>query len=220
MNSSQPGQYSAVIADDHQIVRDGLRNALQQKGLIEPNGIQVVGEAENGFAALAAVKRHKPDIILLDVSMPLAGGAEVVCDIRRWSPSTKIVIVTGINTAGLICSLLDAGVEGMFSKAASLQELYQKLPLILRGGRFIAPPFMQTIETREQSAQLTERERQTMNMILSGKSNKEIAGYLSISPKTVDKHRTSLMQKLDVHSVAELMAYALKHGLIDVEHFT
>ena len=213
-------QYSAVIADDHQIVRDGLRNALQQKGLVETHGIAVVAEAENGFEALAAVKQYKPDVVLLDVSMPLAGGAEVVCDIRRWSPETRIVIVTGINTPGLICSLLDQGVEGMFSKGASLDELYQKLPLILRGGRYIAEIFMDTLQTHKQNAQLTDRERQTMTMIISGKSNKEIALNMSISPKTVDKHRTSLMQKLDVHSVAELMVYALKHGLIDMEHLT
>ena len=193
---------------------------LSSRGLIEVQGITVVAEAENGFEALAAVKQHKPNLVLLDVSMPLAGGAEVVCDIRRWSPETKIVIVTGINTPGLICNLLDAGVEGMFSKGASLDELYQKLPLILRGGRYIAEPFMQTMESQQQNRKLTDRERQTMNMVISGKSNKEIAGFLSISPKTVDKHRTSLMQKLEVHSIAELMAYALKHGLIDMEHLS
>ena len=218
--SSVAKRYSAVIADDHQIVRDGLRNALQQPGLIEPQGLEVLAEAENGFEALAAVKQHKPDVILLDVSMPLAGGAEVVCDIRRWSPLTRIVIITGINTPGLICNLLDEGVEGMFSKGASLDKLYRKLPLILRGARYIASPFMQTMESRTQHSQLTDRERQTMNMVISGKSNKEIADLLSISPKTVDKHRSSLMQKLDVHSVAELMAYALKHGLIDIQHLS
>lgn len=210
--------FTAVIADDHQIVRDGLKMALQQKGLVEPNGINVVAEAENGFEALAAVKQFKPDVLLLDVSMPLAGGAEVVCDIRRWSGQTRIVIITGINAPGLICNLLDEGVDGMFSKAASLDELYTKLPLILRGGRYIAEPFLQTLQDKKDQSQLTDRERQTLNMIISGKTNKEIGQTLSISPKTVDKHRTSLMQKLNVHSVAELMAYALKHGLIDVQH--
>ena len=218
--TSTENRYRAVIADDHQIVRDGLRNALQQPGLIEAKGVEVVAEAENGLKALAAVKQHRPDLVLLDISMPLAGGAEVVCDIRRWSPDTRIVIVTGINTPGLISSLLDEGVEGMFSKGASLDELYQKLPLILRGGRYIAEPFLQTMQKLQQNEQLTDRERQTMNMIINGKSSREIADHLSISPKTVDKHRTSLMQKLDVHSVAELMAYALKHGLVDIEHMS
>jgi len=216
--TSSGSKFSVIIADDHQIVRDGLRMALTQPGVVEPDGIEVAGEATNGFEALAAVKQFKPNALLLDISMPLAGGAEVVTDIRRWSPDTAIVILTGISSPGLIASLLDQGVEGMFSKGASLDELYQKLPLILRGGRYIAAPFLELMESQQQSLTLTDRERQTLNMVISGKSNREIAEALSISPKTVDKHRTSLMQKLEVHSLAELMAYALKHGLIDMSH--
>jgi len=211
------GQYRAVIADDHQIVRNGLRIAMQTPGLVTPAGIDVVAEAENGFEALAQVKKHKPDILTLDIAMPLAGGAEVVTDIKRWSPDTRIVILTGINAPGLICTLLDNGVDGMFSKGASLDELYSKLPLILRGGRFIAQTFMNTMESHQNSQSLTDRERQTLNMIIAGKTNKEIARLMSISPKTVDKHRTSLMQKLEVHSVSELLAFALREGLIDPE---
>ena len=210
-----PGQYRAVIADDHQIVRDGLKTAFEKPGLVVPAGIQVVAEAENGFEALAQVKNHKPDVLTLDIAMPLAGGAEVVTDIKRWSPETRIVILTGINAPGLICTLLDNGVNGMFSKGASLQELYEKLPLILRGGRYIAQQFVDTMESHRSSQSLTDRERQTLNMIISGKTKKEIARIMSVSPKTVDKHRTSLMQKLGVHSVAELLAHALREGLID-----
>lgn len=209
------GRYRAVIADDHQIVRDGLRIAMEKPGLVVPDGIEVVAEAGNGFEALAEVKRHKPDILILDIAMPLAGGAEVVTDIRRWSPETRIVILTGINAPGLICNLLDSGVEGMFSKGAAMEELYSKLPLILQGGRYVAQPFLETMEVQRGAKALTDRERQTLNMIISGKTNKEIARLLSISPKTVDKHRTSLMQKLEVHSVSELLACALRQGLID-----
>lgn len=207
-------RYRAVIADDHEIVRHGLRLALEKPGLITPDGIEIVAEAENGFVALAAVKQHQPDLLMLDIAMPLAGGAEVIGDIRRWSPGTRIVILTGINAPGLICNLLDAGVEGMFSKGQSMDELYEKLPLILHGGRCIAQPFVDTLESRESARSLTERERQTLNMIIAGKTNREIAEAMAISAKTVDKHRTSLMQKLDVHSIAELMAYALREGLI------
>lgn len=208
-------KYTAVIADDHQIVRDGLRLALATPGLVEAAGIDVVAEAENGLQALAEVKKHKPDILVLDVSMPLAGGAEVITDIKRWSPETAIIILTGSNAPGLIASLLDSGVGGMFSKGASLDELYQNLPLILRGAQYIAEPFVEMMDAHQQMKILTERERQTLNMILAGKTNKEMAEQMSISPKTVDKHRSSLMQKLDVHSVAELMAVALREGLID-----
>lgn len=208
-------QYTVVIADDHQIVRDGLRASLEAPGVVEPRGLRVLAEAENGFEAISEVKVHQPDLLLLDVAMPLAGGAEVLLDIRRWSPDTAIVVLTGINAPGLITSLLESGVEGMFSKASPLQELYAKLPLILRGGHHVAEDFLQLMETHHSTRQLTERERQTLNMVVAGKSNKEIADALSISPKTVDKHRTSLMQKLGVHSVAELLTLALREGLID-----
>lgn len=213
-----PGPIRAVIADDHQIVRDGLRTAFEKPGLITLAGIKVIAEAANGFEALAEVKKHKPEILTLDIAMPLAGGAEVVTDIKRWSPATYIIILTGINAPGLICSLLDSGVHGMFSKGSPLDELYKKLPLILRGGRYIAPEFMKTVESHKTVQSLTEREQQTLNMIIAGKTNKEIADLMSVSPKTVDKHRTSLMQKLEVHSVAELMAFALREGLIDSGH--
>lgn len=215
---SRGDQYRAVIADDHQIVRDGLKIALQLPGVVEHNGIAVVAEAENGLAALAEVKNHKPDVLILDISMPLAGGAEVVTDIKRWSPDTRIVVLTGINAPGLICTLLDAGVDGMFSKGASLEELYKQLPLILRGGKYIARPFVDTMQRQQQNQALTDRELQTLNMIIAGKTSREIADFMSVSPKTVDKHRTSLMKKLNTHSVAELIAYALREGMIDASN--
>lgn len=208
-------QYTAVIADDHQIIRQSLSDALSRPGTVEPEGLEIVGLAENGVEALAEVKKHKPNVLLLDISMPLAGGSEIIVDLRRWSPDTAVAVFTGIDAPGLIASLLDSGIEGMFSKAAPLEELYNKLPLILRGGRYIADDFAAAMEQHERTLNLTDRERQTLNMIVAGKTNKEIAAQLSISPKTVDKHRTSLMQKLNVHSLAQLISLALKNGLID-----
>ena len=208
-------KYTVVLADDHQIVRDGLRISLEKPGVVNLQGLEVVAEADNGFKAIAEAKTHRPHLLILDIAMPMAGGAEVLVDIRRWSPNTAIVVLTGISAPGLISSLLESGVEGMFSKGAPLDELYQKLPLILRGGRYIADEFESILTSHLGTLQLTERERQTLNMIVAGKSNKEMAELLSISPKTVDKHRTSLMNKLGVHSVAELMSLALKEGLID-----
>ena len=209
---------TAIIADDHQIVRQGLKVALESPGLVTPQGISVVAEAENGLEALAEVKIHQPDVLLLDISMPLAGGAEVVNDIQRWSPDTRIVILTGIHAPGLIAQLLNTGIVGLFSKGSDLNELYQNLPLILNGGRYIASSFDETLQAQQNTPALTGREQQILNMIVAGKTNKEIAQQLVISPKTVDKHRTSLMDKLGVHSVAELLAYAFREGLIDPDH--
>jgi DNA-binding NarL/FixJ family response regulator len=210
--------WSAVIADDHQIVRQGLRAALTTPNLVTAQGIRVVAEAANGFEAISEVKIHQPDLLLLDISMPLAGGAEVVLDVQRWSPETKIVILTGIHVPGLIAQLLESGVAGLFAKASDLSELYENLPLILHGGRYIAAGFEKTLQARHGAQSLTARERQVLNMIVAGKTNKEIARQLVISPKTVDKHRTSMMEKLGVHSVAELLVYAFREGMIDPDH--
>jgi len=209
---------TVVIADDHQIVRQGLRIALETPGIVTDEGLNIVAEAENGFEALAEVKVHQPDVLLLDISMPMSGGAEVVLDVQRWSPKTHIVILTGINAPGQIAQLLEANVSGVFSKGDDLSELYQNLPLITQGGRYIAESFETVLQAQPNTPVLTGRERQTLNMIVAGKTNKEIAQQLVISPKTVDKHRTSLMEKLDVHSVAELLAYAFREGLIDPDH--
>lgn len=208
-------QYSAIIADDHEIVRQGLRTAIETPGIVESNGIKVVAETANGIDTIAEVKIHKPNLLLLDIAMPFADGAEVVPEIKRWSPDTRIVVVTATNTGGVVCNIIEAGVDGMFFKGASLDELYQKLPLILRGGRYIAEPFVKAMEQQHATQSLTSRERQILNMIVAGKTNKEIADILFISPKTVDKHRTSMMTKLNVHSLVELLAYSLREGLID-----
>lgn len=209
------GKYYAVVADDHAIVRSGLRSALEQPGLIEPQGIEVLAEAENGLEAIAQTRVHKPDLLLLDVQMPMAGGVEVIVEVQRWSPATKIVVLTGVTALGMISSLVESGVDGLFSKGDDNQELYSRLPGILRGQRHIADRFVTALKDKPEAGLLTGREKQILNMILGGHSNKEIAALLGISAKTVDKHRTSMMQKLDVHSVPQLMAYALREGLVD-----
>lgn len=211
------GHYTAVLADDHEIVRSGLRAALEAPGLVENEGLRVVAEAANGIETLAAVKQHQPDLLVLDIAMPLAGGAEVLNDVRRWSPGTKVVVFSSVTTPGLLAHLVETGVEGMFSKGGSNRLLYDKLPLILRGGRFIAAECLEIMAERGPASALTPRERQTLHMVISGKTNREIADAQGISPRTVEKHRASLMAKLEVRSVCELMARALRDGLIGSE---
>ena len=208
-------RFHAVIADDHAIVRAGLRTALETPGMVETDGIAVVAEAGDGLQAISAVRQHRPHLLLLDVQMPHAGGLEVLLEARRWSPDTKIVILTGVMSVGKISELVSSGVDGLFSKGEDNTELYRQLPNILRGRRHIAASLVAMLEDAPDAPDLTARERQTLNLIVAGQSNKEIAETLGISAKTVDRHRTSLMQKLDVHSVAQLIAYALREGLID-----
>ncbi|MFV1878221.1 response regulator [Nioella sp.] len=208
-------RFHAVIADDHAIVRAGLRTALETPGMVETDGIAVVAEAADGLQAISAVRQHRPQLLLLDVQMPHAGGLEVLLEARRWSPDTKIVILTGVMSVGKISELVSSGVDGLFSKGEDNTELYRQLPNILRGRRHIAASLVAMLEDAPDAPDLTARERQTLNLIVAGQSNKEIAETLGISAKTVDRHRTSLMQKLDLHSVAQLIAYALREGLID-----
>ena len=208
-------KYTAILADDHQIVRDGLRAALETPGLVEDQGLSVVAEAANGMEALAAVKEHAPDLLILDVAMPFAGGADVLADLRRWAPKTKIVVFSSVENGSILGGLIDAGVEGMFAKGGSNEELYAKLPLILRGGRYVAPECLAFVAGQSDLPQLTARERQTLSLILKGRTTKEIAAVQGVSPRTAEKHRASMMAKLGVRSVAELMSKALKDGLID-----
>jgi DNA-binding NarL/FixJ family response regulator len=208
-------RHYAIVADDHAIVRAGLKDALERPGLITPEGLEVVAEAANGIEAISAVRQHKPDLLMLDVQMPLAGGVEVLIEVRRWSPDTKVVVMTGVTASGLVSSLVEAGVDGLFSKADDNTEMYQRLPGILKGRPYIAASFLEILDNAADPGLLTGRERQILNLTLAGQSNKEVAAALGISIKTVDKHRTSMMQKIGVHSVPQLMAYALREGLID-----
>lgn len=212
---SNKKKYTYVIADDHEIIRSALHDLMLQASVGTGELYELSAFAENGLETIAQIKVHKPDVLFLDVSMPLASGAEIIFDIRRWSPDTKILVFTGVTAIGLLAGLVESGIDGLFSKGAPVTIIIEKLPFIMRGSRYIAPEFIDAIQQGQQTTTLTERERQIMNMIISGKTNKEIAGALNISPKTVDKHRTSLMGKLGVHSVVELIARALKDGLID-----
>ena len=204
--------YTAVVVDDHDIVRAGLAAAL---ATVEPTPLEVVATAGDGLAAIAALRAHRPDLLLLDAQMPHAGGLEVLLEARRWSPDTKVVVFTGISAAGKVRALVDAGVDGLFSKADDNAELFAALPKILRGRRHVAPRFVAIMEEASEGAPLTEREVQILNLVVAGRTNKEMAATLGISAKTVDRHRTNLMQKLGVRSAVELIGYALREGLID-----
>lgn len=209
-----------VIADDHRVVRSGLRALIEDDAkMCEPGAargrpFRVIAEAENGIAAIAAVKQHQPELLMLDVSMPLAGGAEVINEIKRWSPATCIAVFTGITAGGTLAQLIAAGIDGLFSKAAADSELVNHLPRLLAGGQFVSPRVLQILESGSPGQKLTARERQILHMVIIGKGNLEIAQTLHLTEKTVSNHRTRLMAKLDVHSLSELIAYAHAVGLL------
>jgi DNA-binding NarL/FixJ family response regulator len=210
--STRSGPFSVVIADDHALVRRGLKEILQ--GLTDP-AVEIVGEAENGLEAIARAKQTQPDLMLLDAGMPLSRGMEVFGEVRRWSPDTKIAVVTGFNAAASLAAWVSAGVDGLFLKSCTPQEMAEGFALVLQGERYIAQEVIDRMKAAETRDSLSVRERQVLHLIAEGCSNATIAERLSISPKTVDNHRQRLMAKLQVNSTAQLLALALKEGLLD-----
>lgn len=204
--------YSVVVADDHAIVRQGTVQLLS-----DIEGVEIVAEADNGLSAIAAVKKHKPALLMLDAAMPMARGIEVYAEVRRWSPSTRIVLFTGFTSLNLLSDWLDAGVDGLLIKSCTPEEIKRCCSLVLNGSAYIAKSVQEMLEAAAGETQMTTREREVLSMIATGNTNNTIAERLNISPKTVEKHRASLMTKLGVHTVAELMVYALREGLLD-EH--
>lgn len=178
------------------------------------DNLEVVAQAEDGLQAISLVRQHKPSLLTLDIAMPYATGISIYAEVRRWSPQTKIAVFTGMTSAGLLAELVTAGVDGLFMKRGNIREFEESIPLILKGAKVIAPEVLEFLAANPQSAELTARERQILSLVASGNSNKEIALRLGVSLKTIDNHRTNLMRKLDVHSVAELLGYALREGLL------
>lgn len=205
-------EFTAIIADDHAIVRRSLADILQAIGTV-----QLVAEAENGLETIALVKEHKPNLLLLDAAMPLARGVQVYGEVRRWSPDTKVAVVTGFTATGMLADWLAAGVDGLFLKSADPEEMQRGFTEILAGGKFVAQEVADKLEAEPDREELTAREREVLALIAAGHQNVAIGEKLFISPKTVEKHRASLMAKLGVNSVSALLVHALREGLLD-EH--
>ena len=177
----------------------------------------VVGEAEDGLSAVAEVKSKKPDLIILDIAMPHATGVEAVEEIRRWSPDTKIAVITGMTSKKLLRHIYDSGVEGIFMKSGDVSGWIDDLTAICDGERRIADSVRKLVEEASDETGLTNRERQILFAVARGETNATIAERLNISANTVDKHRTKIMRKLGVHTAAELVARAFRDGLLESE---
>lgn len=215
MNGVPRTRYTAVIAEDHALMREGLRRILGDWG--DWGDVEIVEEVGNGIDAIRAARMWRPSLITLDLAMPQSRGIDVFVEIARQSPASRVAVITGLASAGLVTDLTEAGAHGVFLKTGSTDVLSRGLRLVLEGGRFVAPEVMRLIEDRPRRADLTLRERQVLSLVAQGLSNAEIAERLCISPKTVDRHRGSMMAKLQVHSVSRLLSYALREGLLDGE---
>jgi len=209
-----------VIAEDYTILREGLRALLSS----DPE-LEVVGEAEDGGVAVQCTAKLKPDLVLMDLSMPKMSGIEAIREIKKKSPGTKILVLTIHNTEEYILATLKAGADGYALKDSTQGELLMAVKRVLQGKRYLSPGISEQVidgylegrkdlRPRTSWDTLTGREREILKLIAEGYKSKQIAEYLCISPKTVEKHRSNLMQKLNLHSSPALTALAIEKGLI------
>jgi len=212
-----------VIAEDHTILREGLRMLLSAN----PN-FEIVAEAEDGREAIRCVQKFKPNLVLTDLSMPRMNGMEAIKEIRRESPETKILVLTVHRAEEYILATFRAGADGYILKDSTHSELLMAVKKVLNGRHYISPEISEkviegylegkkTLKPRTSWETLTQREREILKLIAEGYKNKEIAEDLCISVKTVEKHRANLMEKLDLHSVQALTAFAIEKGLVSTE---
>ena len=200
-----------LIADDHALTAQGTRAAIET--LFD---FEVVDTVDNGIEAIAAIKKYRPDCALLDLVMPGASGLEVMIEAQRWSPQTRIAVITGTASAGSLLQLVERGAEGIFLKSAPVEELCDGLRDIAAGRRVVGAGAEAIIARSRIANDLSRREIEVLQCIARGLSNGGIADHLCISPKTVDSHRTNLMRKLNVNSTATLLVQAMRDELIDV----
>jgi two-component system response regulator NreC len=203
-----------VLADDHILVRQGL------KSLLEREGFQVVAEASDGQEALRHVQSLQPDIAVMDISMPTLNGLNAAREISRSSPKTKTILLTQHEEGQYIREALEAGVKGYVLKNQVASDLLLAIRQVSRGQVYLSPgvssAVMEAYQSKSEKSKhpLTSRERQVLQLIAEGKSTKDVASLLGISVKTAESHRTRLMQKLDIHETASLVLYAVRHGIV------
>jgi DNA-binding NarL/FixJ family response regulator len=202
-----------LIADDHVLVVEGLRKLLEDE-------FDVVGAVDNGRALLAAAERLKPDVVLVDVSMPLLNGIDACAHLRALVPSTRVVVLTMHADRSYAAEAFRAGAAGYVLKGSATPELVRAIRSVLRGGRYVARALPAGVLARERLAgearpgHLTLRQREVLQLVAEGRSAKQIAAVLRISVKTVEFHKARVMDQLALRSTAELTRYAVQHGIV------
>ena len=208
------------IAEDHTILREGLKVLLS--GNLD---FEIVGEAADGLEAISGIEKFSPDLLLIDLSMPRMDGIESIREIKKRQSAVKIIALTVHKTEEYVLATLKAGADGYILKDSTHSDLIAAIKSVLNGKRYLSPGISklviegylegkETLKTKSSWETLTQRERGILKLIGEGYKNKQIADFLCISPKTVEKHRSNLMSKLNLHSTSALTAFALEKGLI------
>ena len=213
---------TVLLADDHSIMRQGLRSLLEQ----EPD-LEVVGEAENGHEAVRMAADLAPDVVVMDIGMPELNGIEATRKIKAQTEKVKVVVLSMHGDRRFVTGMLGAGASAYVLKSGAFEEVVAAIRAVLANQLYTSPKITNLVMedylrklTQPEPAQespLSPREREVLQLLAEGKSTKEIAGRLFISVNTVDTHRRRIMEKLDIHSVAELTKYALREGLTSLD---
>ena len=211
-----------LIADDHTLVRDGIRSMLNLVADVE-----VIGEAVNGREAVEMTKQLAPDVVLMDLAMPIMSGLDATRRIRREFPSTKVLALTQYDDNEYVIPVIEAGASGFVTKMAAFSELTLAIQAVYHGDSFLSPSAAAALVEecqqktigeggKEPYQLLTDRERETLKLVVEGYTNREIADMLVVSPKTIEWYKTSLMKKLNLHNRTDLIKFAIRKRLITV----
>lgn len=215
-------EITIMLADDHPVVRLGLRTLLEKE-----QDFRIVGEADDGLRTIEMVKSLHPDVLILDLMMPGMNGIEATRLARQYSPATHVIILSMFSNEAYVVETLKNGASGYVLKDSTGTSLVQAIREVLAGRRYLSPPlteqaieaYMQMTETTslDPYENLTGREREVLQMAAEGYSNAEIAGRLSISPRTVEVHRANMMHKLGLKNQTELVLYAIRRGILPLK---
>jgi DNA-binding NarL/FixJ family response regulator len=214
--AENPRGIRVLVADDHAIVREGICSLLARR-----KDIEVVGQAADGGQAVGQVASLAPDVVLMDISMPVMNGLEATLEIRRSFPNVRILVLSQYESKEYVLPLLRAGAAGYIAKRARASELVDAIRRVYYEGAYLQAEIARAVVdgvTRSADAEpqpiLTEREKQVVRLVADGMSSREIADQLGLSVKTVDTHRANIMEKLGIHSSAELVKYAIREGIV------
>jgi DNA-binding NarL/FixJ family response regulator len=211
---------NVLLAEDHEIVREGLRQLMEAEG-----DIKVVGEAETGRQAVALTRKLRPEVVVMDIAMPLLNGLEATRQILKAVPGTRVLILSAHSDDAYVEQVTALGAAGYLIKQTSARVLSQAIREVRKGNTFFSPSIARRLhhrksldrggQFRKKVAHLSSREVEVLQLIAEGEANKQIAAHLGISIKTVEKHRDHLMRKLNIHDTAGLTRYAIAAGIIE-----